>query len=215
VAWIVGASVAYAVLRYNVLAGVAWAELPLYVSNKGISLASAALVAVAYLSGYIRLDGKGREDSRRLARTAGLAGFALALVHIVASFAVLTAAHYPQLFRGGDLSEVGWVCLAGGVLAALLLTFPAVYSLPRLLPFLGVENWKRAQQLGYPGLALTALHVFLIGNANWLSVSRWPGGMPPISLISFLICLAPILVKLGSVYRARYPSKSFFPRTAI
>jgi DMSO/TMAO reductase YedYZ heme-binding membrane subunit len=204
---VVAIAVGYAALRYNVFAGVPWRDFPLFVSNKGLSLASVILIGAAYLVNRRRdTEPRGSESRRALARAAGLSGFALAVIHVLVSFVVLGASAYPRLFDGGGLSAAGWTCLLFGTLATPLFAIPAIYSFPRLVPRLGPHHWKRAQQLGYAGLALTAVHVLSIGAHNWAAVSTWPGGMPPISLLSFVACAVPLGVKamsMAAVYRAR------------
>ncbi len=206
-ATVLAASVGYAALRYNVFADIPWSDFPLFVSNKGVSLASVALIGTSYLVNRLRSTGPGsRESGRILARAAGLSGFALAVLHVLVSFAVLAPEYYPRLFDEASLSAAGWACLVFGALATPLFAIPAVYSFPHLVPKLGPEHWKRAQRLGYAGLALTALHVLSIGVHNWTAVSAWPGGMPPISLLSFIACVVPLGAKVWSVvadYRAR------------
>ncbi len=202
---IIGASVAYATLRYNVFAGVPWAELPVYVLNKGVALGGASLIAISYLANrFTPAEAAGRATRRQLARQAGLTGFALSVAHVLASFTVLNSAHYPLQFTRGELNGVGWVCLVSGAMAAALFSIPAAYSIQTLVRALGSENWKRAQRAGYLGLALTAAHVLAIGVQNWPAVSTWPGAMPPISLLSFLACLTPIAVKLGARYLTEF-----------
>ena len=194
-----GASVAYATLRYNVFAGVPWAEFPVYVLNKGVALGGASLIAISYLANrFMPAGAEGRASRSQLARQAGLTGFGLSVAHVLASFTVLNPAHYPLQFTRGELNGVGWACLGSGALAVALFSIPAAYSIQTLMPTLGPKNWKRAQRVGYVGLALTAAHVLAIGARNWPAMSTWPGAMPPISLLSFLACLTPIVVKLGA-----------------
>lgn len=195
---IVALSIAYAALRYNVLGGVPWSDFPLFILNKGIALGSVALIAVSYLANrWMPPAPEAREPRRRLARQAGLTGFALASAHALASFVLFVPAYYPRLFAGGELSTAGQVCLVAGALATALFTLPFVYSVEAFLTTLGRENWKRAQRLGYAALAITAVHVASIGMKNWVTPSAWPGGLLPISLISFLACVVPIGVKFG------------------
>lgn len=201
---IVALCVLYATIRYNVFAGVSWSEFPLFIANKGISIGAAVLLALAYLANrLVPADAHGRGSGRALARAAGLGGAGLAAAHTLVSFAALLPRRYPSLFDQGTLNDAGWVCLAAGTLALALFAIPAVYSFPRFLPALGPEHWRRAQSVGYLGLGLTALHVWSLGAHNWWDPSAWPGGLPPISLLSFIVCAAPIVVKVVSL-RAPY-----------
>jgi hypothetical protein len=205
---VVAVAAAYAALRYNVFAGVPWGQLPLFVSNKGLSMASVTLIGGSYLVGRFRWSGRSGSESRRaVARAAGLAGFGLAVIHVFVSFAVLGPPAYPGLFDGGVLSLAGWVCLLFGALATALLALPAIYSFPRWRTLLGAHRFRPAQLLGYAALALTAGHVLSVGAHNWTAVSAWPGGLPPISLLSFIACVVPLGAKAFSeaaAYRAGF-----------
>lgn len=195
-------SLAYAVVRYNVFAGVGWERLPLFIANKGISLASVLLLAVSYLANRgLPVSADARAARRQLARASGLSGFLLAMVHVVVSVVIFSGANYPTLFDGPRMNRAGFVCLVTGVMAMLLLLPPAFGSLAQVRQRMGAVRWKRAQQLGYLALAATAVHVLWIGVRNWPAVSRWPGALPPISLLSFVVCVVPVGAKMASMFR--------------
>lgn len=197
---IVGAALAYATVRYCVFGNVGLEEFPLYISNKGVSAGALGLIALAYLANrFMPLDPSGRDARRRLARSAGLAGFWLALLHSLVSLPILTASRYPTLFDQTELSAIGLACLLLGVLALGLFAVPAVFSTPARSREGRSDRWLRAQQLGYFGLAATAAHVGTLGYSNWTNISAWPGGLPPISLLSFVVCVVPILAKVVSI----------------
>lgn len=188
--------VAYAVVRYNVFAGVAWSEAPLFVANKGVSLAAIVLLASSYLVHRLPLGpGQSREARGFIARGMGLSGFALSIAHAIVSLLVFTEARYPRLMASGELTSAGLLSLVLGAVAIPFFAAPALYSFEDLIRMLGASNWKRAQQLGYLGLLATSVHILAIGSANWFDPTRWPGGFPPISLLSFLVCAAPLAAK--------------------
>jgi hypothetical protein len=45
-------------------------------------------------------------------------------------------------------------------------------------------------------MLLSAMHLFFMGYKGWLDPSGWAGGMPPISLISFVIFLIGYIINL-------------------
>jgi hypothetical protein len=49
--------------------------------------------------------------------------------------------------------------------------------------------------MGYLGLALVSAHLLAMGGAGWLTPSRWPGHMPPITLLAFLAAVLPLLLR--------------------
>ncbi|MBA3974912.1 MAG: hypothetical protein C0504_11935 [Candidatus Solibacter sp.] len=50
-----------------------------------------------------------------------------------------------------------------------------------------------ARRFGLLGLALTAVHCLVIGLPGWLTPSKWPGSLPPITFMGFLTALLPLL----------------------
>ena len=174
-------TVLYSVLRYNVFGTVPWSSLPVFVLNKAISLSSLCLLAAAYIF----------RDKRR-ARDAGVIGFTLMLLHVVLSLAILNRTYYPKLFAGDRLSLAGEICIVAGSIAAVLLMRPFTATLPGMRTELGDSRWLRWQRTGYVALALIALHCAMLGVGGWIAPSTWPGGLPPISMISFLVAAVPL-----------------------
>jgi DMSO/TMAO reductase YedYZ heme-binding membrane subunit len=179
------AALLYAIVRYHVFGSVAWTHLPLFTMNKAVSFASAGVLAAAYLA---------RRPALRLRY--GLTGFALAVLHVLMSFCLLTPADYPKLFAGSRLSFAGEAAMLAGCAGMLALCLPAVGSFPGTKEALGPVRWLQWQRLGYAALALTALHVLAIGGKGWFDPGSWPGGMPPITLWSFVVALVPLVRRL-------------------
>lgn len=198
-------ALAYAIVRYNVFSDVPWSDAPTFVANKGISLASVLLFAVSYLANRrMPANVEARRRRRRLARTSGLTAFWLMVLHVVISLGILDARHYPLLTSPATgITTVGEICIITGAVGVLVFAAPAVSSTSRITARLSQAAWRRAQQLGYLALAFTSAHVLAIGVQNFTAVDRWPGTLPPISLISFVACLVPIVAKVASVTRRR------------
>ena len=171
----------YAVLRYNVFGGVPWSSLPVFVLNKSISLSSLCLLAAAYVY-----------RDKHQARDAGVIGFTLMLLHVVLSLAILNRTYYPKLFAGDRLSLAGEICIVAGSIAAVLLMRPFTATLPGMRTELGDSRWLRWQRTGYAALALVALHCTMLGAGGWITPSTWPGGLPPISMISLIVAAVPL-----------------------
>jgi DMSO/TMAO reductase YedYZ heme-binding membrane subunit len=178
-------TLAYAVVRYNVLQSVAWSNLPLFIGNKAVSFAGILLITLSYLT-----------RAQEAGRFFGLAGFAAALLHTVMSFPLLSPPYYPTMYAGGRFNLSGELLLLTGALSLACFALAAVTSLPGMQEYLGRERWLGWQRAGYPGLLLAALHVLLRGSAGWFRPDTWPAYMPPITLLTFMIALLPVLVKL-------------------
>jgi hypothetical protein len=159
----------YATLRYNVFKGVPWADWPAYTVNKALAVASLLMLAASAL----RLR---RPDARIgiLMATAG----ALALAHSLLSFALFDPGYYPRLFAAGKLTATAGLSLTlgAGVMAAMELGARRA------------DRWTPAVR--HRALAAVAFasgtHAALPALASWAEPSTWPGGMPPLTLISFL-----------------------------
>ena len=206
--WILGvwgACFAYSVLRYNVLKGVEWSHLPLYVTNKSIAWAGLTFVAASYLTGkWIRSHPNDPQRRRAQAKFLGIAGFYCVGMHAFASLAMLSPAYYEKFFAaGGKMNATGELTMLFGVLGLGLLMFPAVTTLPLMYEALGPERWKRAQSMGYWAIAMACAHTLTMGYAGWIDVASWPGGLPPITLWGFLAGASALLAKAWDSRRAR------------
>ena len=178
-AGVLAASLAYAILRYNVFGTVAWEQLPLFVGNKAIAVTSLVLLGLSRLVA----DPERRKDL-------GLAGLAFALVHVLLSFVVIDPAYLPKLFgRAGTLTWGAETSMLAGGVATVLLLWLAYATLKN-----PIERQPHATSL-LPGIArvmllLVAVHAATLGYGVWLAPSTWPGSMPPITLWSFLLAAA-------------------------
>ena len=45
-------------------------------------------------------------------------------------------------------------------------------------------------------MVFTAAHIFFMGYQGWTNTQNWPGGLPPITLIAFVIFIATYIVNL-------------------
>ncbi len=189
-------SLAYAIVRYNVFKGVPWEQLPAYVVNKAAAVSAVTLLAGSYLAGRgIPLEA--RDPERRLvAKFLGLCGFWAAGLHAILSLALLSPAYYPKFFAGDKMTFAGELAMLAGALGLLGMALPAASSLPNMEEALGRRWWRRAQRGGYLALAMAAAHTAAMGLPGWFRPGEWPGGLPPITLIGFLIAALPLAARL-------------------
>lgn len=164
------AALGYATLRYNVFKGVPWADWPAYTVNKALAVASLLLIAAT----VIRLRRPGQRTAILMA-TAG----ALALAHSLLSFALINPGYYPRLYdAAGKLTFAAGLSLTLGVAVMAIMELGARRS----------ERWS--PPLRHMVLALVAftagVHAALPATASWFDPATWPGGMPPLTLISSL-----------------------------
>lgn len=157
----------YAVLRYAGFGGVSLVHVPAFLANKAIALSAAVAVALA---------------SRALARQRpeehlvwGKASGHLAFVHVLLSLALFSKGNYPAWFDGDRLNLTGETAAVLGVLAA--------YAWWRAGQ---TSDWARRRLPSLLGCALLAAHLAVVGFRNWIRPAQWHGGLPPITLLSFM-----------------------------
>ena len=186
--WVLGALMAaggYATLRYVVLGPVPWQQLPLYVANKALALAGLVLVVAAQ-----------RNRSTELRRRLGCWGAGLLAGHGMASFALLRPVYFSGWFtdRGQFTLQAG-VSLLCGTLGLVLIGYLVLASIQKELRG-GEPSGSLLLGGGTLVLGLTALHLFNMGFSGWLTPTRWHGGLPPITLLGFLLAIGTLLGRL-------------------
>lgn len=120
-AGVLAASLAYAIVRYNAFGSVSWQQLPLFVGNEPIAVTSLVQHGMSRVVA----------DHQRC-KHLGLAGLALALIHVLLSFVVLDRAYLPAQFT--DAGRLRWgaeVSMLVGAIATALLLWLAYATLQR------------------------------------------------------------------------------------
>lgn len=184
-------SLVYSVLRYNIIKGIEWIHLPLYVSNKAISLSAVILMALSVIAGRKAANS---EEHKILAMRYGWIGFQFIVVHVFISFTLLSEVYFGKFYQAGSLNLTGELSLLFGILAFILLL---IYSINAALQRWGVEPFHPGisnSLLRSTAIILIAGHLLVMGFKGWLNVPGWPGNMFPISLIAFIIVLIIILI---------------------
>jgi hypothetical protein len=172
------ASLAYAVVRYNVFSTVEWQQLPVFVTNKAISVAGLAMLGIS----RVVVD-KGRR------KQLGLVGAAFSGLHVLLSLMVLEPSYLAKLYLpSGTMTGSAELSMLTGAVATVLLGWLLYATVQRPLEVQS-SGTSLVRGLGRFVLVLVAAHVAFIGWAGWLDVAKWPGGLPPITLLSFAIAL--------------------------
>lgn len=180
---------AYAFVRYVVVKGEPLSSVPLYVTNKAIAVFAIALVAA--------VAARPQAPWRRFARRAGLAA---AVVHGLASLAILGPGYFPKLYVAGSPGRLGAAAeialLAGGIALAafvsLLLGRPADEAARR-----------SAARTALVALGLAVVHCAALGAASWLAPAGWAGAMPPMTLLGACAGAGGLAVALVAARRSR------------
>jgi hypothetical protein len=184
---------AYAVVRYIVFGGVGVGQLPLYVANKAVAFAGLALIVTAVgarpLSAW--LPGCGWLLNER--RSVGMLGFGLSAVHTVMSLMLLNPGYFGKFYDAGtgQMHPAAEVSMLAGVVALALLVVQSRAG----------EGSRRSslRWLGVGVLAMSLVHLGFMGWPGWWTSGKWPGGLPPITLLSAVV--AGVGLGLGLVPR--------------
>mgnify|MGYP001047339730 CR=1 FL=1 len=189
----------YAVVRYNVAGDVPWKDLPVFIFNKGISLSSFVFLALCFCLGPLRnlgfrISGRLLESRKSL----GLTGLIYSFAHFALSMSILNPVYFALFYEeNGTLSLRGGFCLLGGVIGLVILW---VYynsfkvNAKKMCELLKIISSKR---IIISIFFLIGIHLFFLGYSGWTSIDKWQAGLPPISLISFVICCTGFLINLA------------------
>lgn len=188
----------YAIVRYNVIKGVDAAYIPLYISNKAIAVTATILIGLSYLMGPLaRFWPKTFAPKLPLRKHFGLFGFGLAVVHGIISLLLFNPSYYPKFFTEvGKLTIEGELSMLFGIIALFIFSIVAITSIPSVEKSMNQKKWLFVQRLGYLAFALVLFHVLFMGVSGWLRPETWPGGLLPMSLISFVIIAFVLLMRL-------------------
>ncbi|MBM4152985.1 MAG: hypothetical protein FJ220_05645 [Kiritimatiellaceae bacterium] len=167
------AAVVYATVRYNICKGIPWCEWPTYILNKALAL-SALILLVVYL---YRLSRGSRDVNDKTLHMAGL----FASMHVFLSLILLATGHYEKFLSAGKLTCLaGWSLLLGTVVTVFMRAVPRTKD--------GQSPRRELQVLAFLTF-LVGLHAMLPQYMGWFTPSKWPGFLPPITLISFALGL--------------------------
>lgn len=178
-------STIYSIIRYNIFKGVFWTDLPLYVFNKAISLSSVIL-----LSSYLIFKDKSEKNQFKLFREYATL---FAFLHILITILILSPEYYPKLFADSKFNLVGNLSLLFGALGFMLMfLFGSKYLFTKYI------RQKNILELLWDSfIVLIMFHVFVMGFKGWFLIDTWPGLLPPITMLSFIILLFGMAVRIS------------------
>lgn len=182
-------SVGYAVLRYHIAGDVPWKDFPFFILNKGLCLGAFVLLTLNFALGPARNLGVRVAQSWLNARRAlGMTGFLFVLMHALMSFMLFTPAVFDKFFAAdGTLTATAGISMLAGV-AAFVVLWAYNLSFQTFLredkAFIGFITSRRFLIWA---LLLGGIHLAFMGYSGWMDPSSWQAGLPPISLVGFII----------------------------
>ena len=183
---------AYVVLSCYVAGSPSLKESPLFILNKGISLSAFILLTCNFSLGPLSNLGVRVPEGWLNARKAmGMTGFLLVLIHALMSFLLFTPAVYGKFFESdGTLTLLAGLSMLGGILAFVVLWAYNLSFQTFLREDRAYIRFITSRKFMLFALLLGAAHVFFMGYEGWLAPSDWHGGLPPVSLVAFLLFAA-------------------------
>lgn len=191
-------SMAYAILRYHIAGPVPWKDLPFFILNKGIALSAFVLLSFNFSFGPLKNLGVKVPQGFLTARKAiGMTAFLLALMHVLISFLLFKASIYGQFFhQNGTLTLTGGLSMLGGVLSFVILWGYNLSFQTHLGEDQQFIQFITSRKFLLSAMILSLIHLFFMGYKGWMTPSEWHGGLPPISLISFVFFIIAYAINL-------------------
>ena len=191
-------SIGYSILRYNVIGNVPWRDVPFFILNKGISLAALILLIFNFSLGPLKQLGITLPNQLLDARKSlGVVGFVLTFTHLIMSVAILNPSYYPSFFYDeGLLNARGGLSLLAGVLSFVFLLIYYISFKPDLKKQYKIIRIITSREVILCVLFFIGAHLFFFSYPGWITVYKWQGGLPPISLISFIILITGLVINL-------------------
>jgi hypothetical protein len=196
--WVLVFGLGYSILRYHIAGPVPWKDLSFFILNKGICLSAFILLVMNFSLGPAKNIGWPIPQSCLNARMAvGITGFLLALVHVLMSFLLFSPAIYAKFFDANSMLTLSaGLSMFAGILAFVVLWGYNLSFKTNMREDKEFMEFITSRKFLLWAMLLGAAHLFFMGYAGWLKPSGWHGGLPPISLVAFVLFLIGYVVNL-------------------
>jgi hypothetical protein len=175
-------SAIYATIRYNVMKDVPWSDWPVYTLNKVFGVSSLLLLVIATARYHLRPT----LSNGKILYLSGLFGG----IHILISCMLLNPAYYGKFFLDGKLTAIAGFSMLTGAVSAVLFISKAGGRKDRQI----TQITRSLTVIG----GLTGIHLAFQGFQTWMKPYEWPGFIPPLTLVSFLISIVPLVLMIDT-----------------
>ena len=118
----------------------------------------------------------------------GMSGFLVVLIHAFMSFMLFTPAVFGKFFaEDGTLTGFAGVSMLAGVLGFVVLWGYNLSFQTHLREDKAFIGFITSRRFLIWALLLGGVHLALMGYLGWMNPAGWHGGLPPISLVAFVL----------------------------
>ena len=191
-------SIFYSALRYNIVGDVPWKDFPFFIMNKWLSMSAFILLTINFTIGPISNLGLPLSNRWLNARMPiGITGFLLMLLHVMYSLVLFSPSVYPKFFlENGTLTGLGGLSISCGVISFIALLIYNVSFKSFLNEHKVFTDIITSKYFLLATMIISSAHLFFMGFEGWMNPSQWIGGLPPISLISFLFFIFGFIINI-------------------
>jgi len=196
--WVLVFGMVYSILRCHIAGPVPWKDLSFFILNKGISLSAFILLIMNFSFGPAKNIGWPIPEGWLNARMAiGITGFVLVLIHALMSLLLFSPASYGQFFdENMTLTLTAGLSMFAGIAAFVVLWGFNLAFKTNLREDKAFIGFITSRKFLLWAMLLGAAHLFFMGYSGWLKPADWHGGLPPISLVAFMLFLLGYAVNL-------------------
>ena len=186
---VIALSITYAVIRYHIAGPVPWKDFPFFILNKGLSLAAFILLVLNFGLGPLNnLGAKVPAGWLQARKAVGMTGFLLVLIHALMSLLLFSPDIYAKFFASnGSLTLLASLSMLGGVLAFVVLWAYNMSFQTHMREDKAFIQFITSRSFLLWAMLLGASHLFFMGYEGWLQPAGWHAGIPPVSLVAFVI----------------------------
>ena len=191
-------SFVYAILRYNIAGPVPWKDVFFFISNKAISMSALILLTINFgLRPLKKLGFNISEQWLHSRKSLGFIGFAMLIVHVFMSLMLFNSSVYSKFFQADNtLTLLAGISMLGGVLGFVMLWVYNTNFNPNLRKESELQDLIKSRRMVVFSMVLIGIHLVFMGVEGWLKPQDWHGGMPPISLLSFVVLVLGLVINL-------------------
>ncbi|MEK7389535.1 MAG: hypothetical protein AAB036_07540 [Elusimicrobiota bacterium] len=162
-------SLIYPLLRYCYFGTTPVSQIPLYIFNKSLCIYATGSLLMAV---WERRSAGAATGSLWISRV-----MVSTALHVLISLPLMGPHYFKKLYENNTMTWAAEISMLAGVFATVAYWRPYCNSSRLSAVSLRLRT----------GVLLVAVHLAFIGYAGWFTPSNWQGGVPPVTLLCFLV----------------------------